>query len=86
MRFQKGEFCKNWDFQCVNFWIKCGFLPQCGTGGRRESGIMYKFFENETNFMVALVPMVLGIFDGLSNNCRTGLLGLGILFRQVLKE
>ena len=29
MRFQKGEFCKNWDFQCVNFWMKCGFLPQC---------------------------------------------------------
>ena len=28
MRFQKGEFCKNWDFQCVNFWIKNGFLPQ----------------------------------------------------------
>ena len=28
MRFQKGEFCKNWDFQYGNFWIKCGFLPQ----------------------------------------------------------
>ena len=28
MRFQKGEFCKNWDFQYVNFWIKYGFLPQ----------------------------------------------------------
>ena len=28
MRFQKGEFCKNWDCQYVNFWIKCGFLPQ----------------------------------------------------------
>ena len=29
MRFQKGEFCENWVFQYVNFWIKCGFLPQC---------------------------------------------------------
>ena len=28
MRFQKGEFFKSWDFQFVNFWIKCGFLPQ----------------------------------------------------------
>ena len=27
MRFQYGEFCKNWDFQYVNFWIKCEFLP-----------------------------------------------------------
>ena len=56
------------------------------TGGGRESGIMYKFFENETIFMVALVPMVLGIFDGLSNNYKLGLVGLGILFRLVLKE
>ena len=30
LRFLKGEFCENWDFQYVNFWIKCGFLPQCG--------------------------------------------------------
>ena len=22
MRFQRGEFCKNWDFQCVNFFDK----------------------------------------------------------------
>ena len=29
MRIQRGEFCKNWNFQYVNFWIKCGFLPQC---------------------------------------------------------
>ena len=28
MRFQRGEFCKNWDYQYVNFWIKCEFLPQ----------------------------------------------------------
>ena len=27
-RFQKGEFCKNLDFN-VTFRIKCGFLPQC---------------------------------------------------------
>ena len=44
MWFQKCEFCqkwyfrkvnfvkKNWDFQCVNFWIKCGFFPQCASG------------------------------------------------------
>ena len=24
---QKCEFCKNWNFQYVNFWIQCGFLP-----------------------------------------------------------
>ena len=29
MRFQNCEFCENCDFQYVNFWIKCGFLPQC---------------------------------------------------------
>ena len=29
MRFQICEFCKNWNFQYVNFWITCGFLPQC---------------------------------------------------------
>ena len=28
LRFQKCEFCENWDFQYVDFWIKCGFLPQ----------------------------------------------------------
>ena len=28
MTFQKCEFCENWDFQSVNFWIKSGFLPQ----------------------------------------------------------
>ena len=28
MRFQSGEFFKNWDFQYVNFWIKYGILPQ----------------------------------------------------------
>ena len=27
MRYQKDEFCKNWYFQHVNFWIKYGFLP-----------------------------------------------------------
>ena len=27
MRLQKCEFCKNWDFQCVIFWIKCAFCP-----------------------------------------------------------
>ena len=46
---------------------------------------IFFFFENYKIFMVGLVPMVLGIFDGSSNNCRTGLLGLGILFRLVLK-
>ena len=25
--FQKCEFCKNWDFQCVNFWINVDFCP-----------------------------------------------------------
>ena len=29
MRFQKGEFCEIGTY--VNFWIKCGFLPQCVT-------------------------------------------------------
>ena len=29
MRIHKCEFCENWDFRNVNFWIKYGFLPQC---------------------------------------------------------
>ena len=46
MRFQKGEFCQKWDFrkvnfdfQYVNFWIKFGFVPQCGCqkSGKRLS-------------------------------------------------
>ena len=30
IRFWKCEFCEKWCFQNVNFWINCGFLPQCG--------------------------------------------------------
>ena len=53
--------------------------------GEEEKVYMYNFFGNYTIFMVALVPMVLGIFDGSSKNYSTGLLGLGILFHLVLK-
>ena len=28
-RLWKCEFCQKRDFQNVNFWINCGFLPQC---------------------------------------------------------
>ena len=27
IRFWKCEFCEKWDFENVNFWIDCGFLP-----------------------------------------------------------
>ena len=30
MRYWKCEFCENWDFKNVNFWIKCWFLSLCG--------------------------------------------------------
>ena len=29
MRFWNCEFCQNWHFQIVNFWINWGVLPQC---------------------------------------------------------
>ena len=33
MNLWNCEFCQKWDFQNVNFWIDCGFLPQCGVLG-----------------------------------------------------
>ena len=42
MRFQKGEFCKNWDSQHVNFRIKCGFLPRFA----HKNEILINFFKH----------------------------------------
>ena len=36
MRFLKGEFCKNWNFQYVNFRIKCGFCPSVMTQNHKS--------------------------------------------------
>ena len=69
----------------VQYFLFCHLERTVQGEEEKVGGLCTIFFQNYTIFMVALVPIVLGIFDGSSNNCRLGLLGLRILFRLVLK-
>ena len=50
MRLWNCEFCKNWDFQDVNFWINWGFVPQCVIGYLKLHHCNYLCCSNSGHF------------------------------------
>ena len=53
-RLWKCEFCQKWDFQNMNFWINCGFLPQVWIARNNKAKLNKKesYFENHETFTV----------------------------------